>query len=77
MGQLLPREALLGVLLEASWGVLGASWVVWRPSGASWTERSSTLGRLGAFSEHSGAVFGPPRVCEGVAWLARRRSRHI
>ena len=51
MGQFLRLGALLGRMLEASWGLLGASLDVWRPSSAS---RSP----LGGLLEVSWAVLG-------------------
>ena len=53
---------LLGVLLEASWGVLGASLAVLRPSWAFWSDLRVTWGLVGPFGEPFGAIlarFGP------------------
>ena len=70
-------RALLGGLLEASWGVLTAPWAVWRPSWASWialgpsrTMLSSLGGALGALLERSwepaGTWPGPSRDLAGT-----------
>ena len=59
-----PLGALLGGLLEASGSALGASWVVERPSWASWTDLSATLGPLGP----SWSVLGPSRGPLGPSW---------
>ena len=68
MGRVWPLGALLGVLLEASWGVLEASWAILRPSWASWTDRSvarvplgPSWGPFGTLLARLGAFLGPSK----------------
>ena len=62
----LPLWALLGVLLERSWGFFGASWAVLEASWAilaalvaSQVRLGSHLGRLGRLGERQGRVWAP------------------
>ena len=66
-------RALLGGLLEASWGVLTAPWAVWRPSWASWIALGPSrtmLSSLGGHLERSwsalGSLLGPGRDPPGT-----------
>ena len=62
----LPLGALLGVLLERSWGFFWASWAVWEASWAilaalvaSQVRLGSHLGHLGRIEERQGRVWAP------------------
>ena len=77
---LLPLGALLGVLLERSWGFFGASWAVLEASWAilaalvaSQVRLGSHLGQIGRLAERQGRVWAPtePRK-EGAMRAARR-----
>ena len=61
-----------GSLLEASWGVLGASWRSQGLLGASWMPRGSVLGPLGGLLGASwgplGGLLGPPGRLLGPSW---------
>ena len=59
----------LGSLLEASWGVLGASWRSQGLLGASWVPRGSLLRPLGGLL---GASWGPLGGPLGASWGASR-----
>ena len=68
-----PLRALLGSLLEASWGVLTAPWAVWRPSWASWIALGPSrtmLSSLGGHMERSwsalGGLLGPGQDLPGT-----------
>ena len=68
--------ALLGVILDASWGVLGASWVVLSRLGTAWSALGPSRGLLGSLElswrpswtvlgplrDHIGAILGPSWV---------------
>eukprot|EP00959_Pyramimonas_sp_CCMP1952_P177778 3715687-Pyramimonas_sp.AAC.1 len=64
MGRFLLLESLLGRLLVASWGVLGASVTVSRQSWASWSNLSATRSPLGL----SGGPFGVLLARFGAPW---------
>ena len=62
----MPLRALLGVLLERSWGFFGASWAVLERSSAilaalvaSQVRLGSHLGHLGRLGERQGRVWAP------------------
>ena len=63
---------LFGSVLEASWGVLGASWLSQGLLGASWMPRGSVLGPLGGLLGASwgplGGLLGPPGRFLGPSW---------
>ena len=72
--------ALLGVLLERSWGFFGASWAVLEASWAilaalvaSQVRLGSHLGRLGRLGERQGRVWAPTEPREEGAIHAGRR----
>ena len=76
----LPLGALLGVLLERSWGLLGASWAVLEASWAilaalvaSQVRLGSHLGHLGRLGERQGRVWAPTEPREEGAMHATRR----
>ena len=77
---LLPLWALLGVLLERSWGFFGASWAVLEASWAilaasvaSQVRLRSLLGHLGRLGERQGRVWAPTEPREEGAVHATRR----
>ena len=78
-------RALLGGLLEASWGVLTAPWAVWRPSWASWIALGPSrtmLSSLGGHLERSwsalGSLLGPGRDLAGtLPGIARDLAGHF
>ena len=67
-----------GSLLEASWGVLGASWRSQGLLGAFWVPRGSLLGPLGGILGGSwrplGASWAPPGALLGPSWEPWRPS---
>ena len=69
----------LGSLLEASWGVLGASWRSRGLLGASWVPRGSLLGPLGGLLGASwgplGGLLGPPGRLLGPSWRPSIKKR--
>ena len=80
--EILPLSALLGDLLERSWGFFGASWAVLEASWAilaalvaSQVRLGSHLGRLGRLGERQGRVWAPTEPRKEGAVPAPGRDR--
>ena len=66
MGRFLPLRALLGVLWEPSWGVLGAFWAVLTPSGAVRKPPGPVGDPLGTDLGAPGGLGKAPRGWSGI-----------
>ena len=72
--------ALLGVILDASWGVLGASWVVLSRLGTAWSALGPSRGLLGSLElswRPSWTVLGPLRDHTGATLVLSRLGSHL